>query len=99
MVKILSSKKRKDERYVAVRKSIMQWLPNDLANSANLLLHWADPQQYDKPKNAVTSLAVNKRGKEFDSADVAELRSLFLKQNLLHELGSTEGTERMGRKM
>lgn len=99
MVKILSSKKRKDERYVAVRKSIMQWLPSDLANSANLLLHWADPQQYDKPKNAVTSLAVNKRGKEFDSADVAELRSLFLKQNLLHELGSTEGTERMGRKM
>lgn len=99
MVKILSSKKRKDERYVAVRKSIMQWLPTDLANSANLLLHWADPEQYAKPKNSVTSLAVNKRGKEFDSADVAELRSLFLKQNLLHELGSAEGSERMGRKM
>lgn len=99
MVKILSSKKRKDERYVAVRKSIMQWLPSDLANSANLLLHWADPDQYSKPKNSVTSLAVNKRGKEFDSGDVAELRSLFLKQNLLHELGSTEGSERIGRKM
>ena len=90
--KLLSSKKRKDERYVAVRQSIMQWLPTDLANSAQLLLHWADPEQYGKPNNGVTSLAVNKRPKEFDSADVAELRSLFLKQNLVHELGDQEDT-------
>lgn len=98
--KLLSSKKRKDERYVAVRQSIMQWLPDDLANSAQLLLHWADPEQYAKPSNGVTSLAVSKRAKEFESADVSELRSLFLKQNLLHELGnSDEVVTRVARKI
>lgn len=98
--KLLSSKKRKDERYVAVRQSIMQWLPDDLANSAQLLLHWADPEQYAKPSNGVTSLAVSKRAKDFDSADVSELRSLFLKQNLLHELGdSNEVVSRVARKI
>lgn len=100
IAKILSSKKRKDERHVAARQSVMQRLPSDLANSAQLLLHWADPEQYSAPENGVTSLAVNKRAKDVDSADVAELRSLFLKHNLLHELGGQEDVAvRVARKM
>ena len=102
LMRLLSSKKRKDDRNTQLREMLLNALPAELSHSAQLVLHWAAPQTYPAPTGPVVPLWVSKSTRVRDSADVIDLRALFLKHTLLHNLGedaTAEGTTRAARKM
>lgn len=102
LVRLLSSKKRKDDRNTQLREMLLNALPAELANSAQLVLHWAAPETYPAPTGPVVPLLVSKSTRARDSADMSDLRAQFLKHTLLHNLGekaTAEVAARVARKM